>query len=34
VLVYGSGDNQGMDQVFMTVIGSGGRFGKVSNVNE
>ncbi len=34
VLAYGSGDNQGMDRVFITVIGSDGRFGKVGNVKE
>jgi ABC-type branched-subunit amino acid transport system substrate-binding protein len=34
VLAYGPGDNQGMEGVYMTVIGSGGRFGRVSNVEE
>jgi ABC-type branched-subunit amino acid transport system substrate-binding protein len=33
VLTYGSGDNQGMDRVFLTVIGSDGRFGQVNDVD-
>jgi branched-chain amino acid transport system substrate-binding protein len=32
-LTYGPGDNQGMDEVFLTVIGADGHFGRVRDVS-